>query len=235
MRDIQSNLDRIQEQLAGAAHRAGRNMAEIKLVAVSKKIPWQTIKAAAACGQFIFGENYIQEAADKIDHLAADCPDKKIVWHFIGHLQSNKAKLAAEKFQVIETLDRLKLATALERHLADSGKILEVLVQVNIAKEPQKSGVLPENCEKLLEQLSQCPSLKITGLMTMPPLARVPEDSRPHFRRLRTLAEDLQRRGYLEGNERIELSMGMSGDFEVAVEEGATLVRVGTAIFGVRN
>lgn len=234
MLDIQYNLERIQERLARAAHRAGRNAATIKLVAVSKKIPWKTIRDAAACGQFIFGENYIQEAADKIDRLAANCPDKKLAWHFIGHLQSNKAKIAAEKFQVIETLDRLKLAKALDRHLADSGGSLEVLVQVNIAKEPQKSGVPPEECEKLLEQVSECPNLKITGLMTMPPFARDPEDSRPHFRKLRILAEDLQDRGCLGGSARAELSMGMSGDFEVAVEEGATLIRVGTAIFGPR-
>lgn len=234
MTDIKNNLRQIHERLEDAARRASRDLGDIKLLAVSKHIPWQVVKDAVDCGQTIFGENYVQEGGEKIKQLAAASP-QKITWHFIGHLQSNKAKQVAEQFQVIETIDRLKLARALDSHLASLGRTMDVFIQVNIGKELQKSGILPDNCENLLEQISECRNLRVTGLMTMPPFSENPEESRPYFRKLRTLAERLHARGLLGKTDRPELSMGMSGDFEVAVEEGSTIIRVGTAIFGSRK
>jgi pyridoxal phosphate enzyme (YggS family) len=185
-------------------------------------------------GHFVFGENYVQEALEKINHIKTSS-GRKPVFHFIGKLQSNKAQKAAEAFDVIETVDTVKLGLILEKHCITLNKTLEVYVQVNIGVEKQKSGVAPADCEKLLRGLAGCRFLRITGLMAMPPYTDDPENVRPYFQQLRRLSEELATKGLLGRHGPVELSMGMSGDFEVAIEEGATVVRIGTAIFGSRR
>ncbi len=230
MSGIAENLIIIRERIAAAARRAGRNPGEVRLVAVSKRVGLDQIREAMAAGQTLFGENYLQEAELKVKALG-----RRVKWHFIGHLQSNKAKLASEFFDCVETVDRLKLGATLDRHLAAVGRRLPVLVQVNVGRESQKSGVLPEDAETLLRGLGELENIEARGLMAMPPLCHDPETSRPYFRELRQLADTLAAKGLFAGSGPVELSMGMSGDFEVAVEEGATLVRVGTALFGERR
>ena len=226
---ICDNLDRIRTRIQEAAENCGRDPQEIRLVAVSKRMPAKAVAEAYRCGQVTFGENYLQDAREKIKQL-----EPSLQWHFIGHLQSNKAKTAVELFQVIETVDRLKIARALDRHAGELEKTLEVLIQVNVGGEPQKSGVLPDETKGLLQNIQSFSNLKVRGLMTMPPYGREPEASRPRFRELKQLADQLACKGLFEDNDDVELSMGMTGDFTVAIEEGATLVRVGTAIFGPR-
>lgn len=225
---ILNNLKIIGENIASAAEKSGRNPADIKLVAVSKRFPPEKITEAFQAGQTIFGENYIQEVQSKRPVIP---PQAKI--HFIGHLQSNKAKIAAQFCDMVETVDRLKLGKALDKHLKTLGKSLDVLVQVNIGEDPNKAGIQKEDTIKLLEQLNELPHLKVCGLMTMTPWGNDPEDSRVHFRNLRLLAEELKPLN-LFATDTPELSMGMSSDFHIAIEEGATIVRVGTAIFGER-
>jgi pyridoxal phosphate enzyme (YggS family) len=229
MTDIQANLNIIHEQIKTVALQAGRNPNDIRLVAVSKKIPAPAIQKALEAGQIIFGENYLQDAKKKIEELGTG-PE----WHFIGHIQSNKAKSVADLFHMVHTVDRLKLANALDREAGKIGKKLPVLVQVNVGEEQQKSGVMPDEAGSLLEALQQLPHLQVHGLMTMPPYKDDPEDVRPFFRALRELSEEFARKDYFYKSSRVELSMGMSHDFQVAIEEGATLVRIGTAIFGPR-
>jgi len=231
---ILENLTNIKHRIARAASRVNRSPANIKLVAVSKRIPSERILAAIDIGHSVFGENYVQEAVEKIPYIQ-NLASRKVVFHFIGNLQSNKAKKSAELFDVIETVDNIKLGLALEKHCAALNKTLEAYVQVNIGAEKQKSGVRPEDCEKLLHGLTQCQFLRITGLMTMPPYCTDPENTRPFFKRLRQLSEALTAKGLLGQHGPVELSMGMSGDFEVAIEEGATVVRIGTALFGART
>jgi pyridoxal phosphate enzyme (YggS family) len=225
MDQIAQNLEEVRGRLAAAAHKAGRDPAQVRLVAVSKTVPLERIKEAVAAGQRLFGENYLQEARAKIEALG-----QAASWHFIGHLQSNKAKAAVELFALIHGVDRLKLAAALEAAAAQIGKVQEILIQVNLAAEASKSGAAPEAAAGLLREISRLPHLRVRGLMTMPPFLD-PEAVRPYFRALRKLRDQLQDSC---GLPLPELSMGMSGDYEVAVEEGATLVRVGTAIFGSR-
>nr|WP_321467135.1 YggS family pyridoxal phosphate-dependent enzyme [uncultured Desulfobulbus sp.] len=227
---ISDNLTQIQSNIAEAARKAGRGPKSIKLVAVSKFVAVERIQEAINCGQTLFGENYLQEAADKITVLGESAR-----WHFIGHLQSNKAKQAASLFDMVETVDRLKIAKALDAQAQQLGKTLSVLVQVNIGREPQKSGILPEDAHTLLRAIAQETNLRVCGLMTMPPFFDQPERSRPYFREMRQLAEQLAEQQLFTDTTKIELSMGMSGDYEVAIEEGATIVRVGTALFGSRN
>lgn len=215
--------------MAAAARRAGRDPATVQLVAVSKKTAVTRIAEVARAGQLLFGENYLQEATAKVALLGPP-----LRWHFIGHLQSNKARQVAELFDMVETVDRLKVGRALDGHLGKIGKVMAVLVEVNIGREPQKSGVLPEEVAELLLGLAACRQLRVLGLMTMPPFCREAEEVRPYFRQLRQLAESLTAQGLLGREGPVELSMGMSADFEVAIEEGATLVRVGTALFGER-
>ena len=224
MTKIAQNLEEVRRRINAAALRAGRE-AQVRLVAVSKTVPVELIREAVAAGQRLFGENYLQEARGKIEVLgeAAD-------WHFIGHLQSNKAKAAVELFELIHGVDRLKLAKALDAAAASLGKVQKILMQVNLAGEASKSGVSPEGAPELLRQIALLPHLQVLGLMTMPPFL-APEAVRPYFRALRELRDHLQD---LSGRPLPELSMGMSGDYEVAIEAGATLVRVGTAIFGSR-
>lgn len=227
---ICSNLERVRSIIRDTARDCGREPDKIKLLAVSKRMPVEMIAEAHQCEQVLFGENYLQDAETKISKLPSS-----LGWHFIGHLQSNKAKAAAELFQMIESVDRLKIAQTLDRHAGLLGKKLNVLVQVNIGKEAQKSGVLPEKAADLLRAMKPLSNLRVCGLMTMPPYGREPEASRPCFQALKKLSAELADEKYFYDNKAVELSMGMSGDFKVAVEEGATLVRVGTAIFGQRD
>jgi pyridoxal phosphate enzyme (YggS family) len=187
------------------------------------------MEEALEAGQAVFGENYIQEAARKKQALA-----DRVKLHFIGHLQSNKAKTAAETCDVIETIDRPKIVRSLHKHLENANRQLDVLVQVNLGGESQKSGIPPQDVESLVTFMQDYPRLRLRGLMTMPPFTPDPELTRPYFRTLRALAEQLNTKGLLGNQGRVELSMGMSHDYQVAIEEGATLIRIGTAIFGAR-
>ena len=229
MGTVSINISAIQERIVAVAERCGRDPHSVRLVAVSKRKPVEMIREAMGAGQSLFGESYIQEAQEKIEQVG-----KIGNWHFIGHLQSNKAKIAAELFDCIETVDRMKLARLLNKHLAELGKTMKVLIQVNVGRESQKAGVLPEDAENLCREIVGLPCLKLAGLMTMPPYSSDPEQARSYFRDLRVLAQDLEAKGILGQHGPMEISMGMSGDFEVAIEEGATLVRVGTALFGER-
>ena len=226
---ICTNLEQIRFVIRETALKCGRDPQEVKLVAVSKRMPAEIIAEAYQCDQIQFGENYLQDAEEKINRLPPS-----LRWHFIGHLQSNKAKMAAELFQMIETIDRLKIARTLDHHAGILQKKLDVLVQVNVGREAQKSGVLPEDASDLLRAMQPLNNLRLRGLMTMPPYGHEAEASRPWFQALKKISMKLADKNFFYDNEAIELSMGMSGDFKVAIEEGATLVRIGTAIFGER-
>ena len=246
--DLATRLTNIQERLTAAAQKSGRRAGEITLIAVSKTHPAEAVIAAACLGQKVFGESYVQEALLKIEQVKmATQPfgdlKKALNWHFIGHLQSRKAKDVIGKFQLIHTVDSLKLAQALQNKLEQqvlAGDCVdnltqEVLIQVNIASEPQKSGVSQVELPALVEQVIGMPRLKLKGLMCIPPFDRKPEDARPYFARLRQLRNELETSFASTGTPCFpHLSMGMSQDFEIAIEEGATLVRVGTDIFGSR-
>jgi pyridoxal phosphate enzyme (YggS family) len=216
---LKDRLAQVEERIARACGRAGRAREEITLIAVSKTFPADAIREAYAAGLRDFGENYVQEFESKKPALA-DLEGAR--FHLIGHLQSNKSKRAAELFDVIQTLDTIKLA----RRLNDAGRRLEVMIEVKLSEEETKSGAAVEDLPALVEAVRACPQLRLSGLMTMPPWSDDAEASRPYFRRLRRLAEQYGVRG---------LSMGMSHDFEVAIEEGATHIRVGTALFGPRK
>ncbi|MBW2658185.1 MAG: YggS family pyridoxal phosphate-dependent enzyme [Deltaproteobacteria bacterium] len=226
---ISHNIKQIRKIIAETANRCGRSPEEIKLVAVSKRFPSNTIEEAFAAGQKLFGENYIQEVKQKRTEVPVG-----VNFHFIGHLQTNKARIAAESCDMIETVDRLKLALALNNHLKKLNRTMDILVQVNIGEDANKSGVSVDETEKLLLELKSISHIRVCGLMTIPPMESSPEKSRPHFKNLRLLADKLSGKDLFTYNDKIELSMGMSGDFQIAIEEGATIVRVGTAIFGNR-
>jgi pyridoxal phosphate enzyme (YggS family) len=220
MLDIATNLERVRERLAHAAARAGRRADDVLLIGVSKTVDVERIRAAVAAGVGALGENRVQEAKTKIAELG-----RPVAWHLIGHLQTNKVKDAIELFDVIHSLDRLELAREIERRAAARGQVVDALLQVNVAAEASKGGVGPDAVGETLDAVGKLAHVRVRGLMTIPPEVERAEDARPWFRRLRELAEPHGLR---------ELSMGMSGDFEVAVEEGATMVRVGTAVFGPR-
>ena len=226
---ICANLRAVREKIAAAARKCGRDPDEIKLLAVSKRMTADAVREAWQCGQRLFGENFVQEAGEKITLL-----DPAITWHFIGHLQSNKAGLAARLFHMIETVDRMKIAVALDRHAGNLERTLDILVQVNTGLEARKSGIAPQNVEQFVRELGTLHRLRVLGLMTMPPYSADPERSRPYFRTLREIADALAAKQLFADSSNVILSMGMSNDFAVAIEEGATLVRVGTAIFGER-
>lgn len=225
---IQSNLQHIRKAIEDTAKACGRNPADITLLAVSKRHNAASIQQAIDAGQSQFGENYIQEAQEKCKQF------KDVSFHFIGHVQSNKAKLAAELFDMVETVDRLKLAKALHRHSETLGKKLDILIQVNIGKDSNKHGVYPEEVKALLEAIQPLSGLRPKGLMTMPPLTADLDKTRSYFRALRELSEQCAERNLFYDNADVKLSMGMSNDFGIAIEEGSTSIRVGTAIFGER-
>jgi len=226
---IRENLVRVYERIHAAAKRAGRDPDSITLVAVTKTFGPEAVMAAYEAGQRAFGENYVQEARGKIE--AVDETD--IRWHMIGHLQTNKAKYAVKLFDVIETVDSKKLADELNKRAGNIDKSQKVLIEVNLGGEESKSGCTESDAVELAEHVASLPNLELTGLMTLPPFIP-PEEVRPYFVKLRRLAEAIEAKN-LPGVGMRELSMGMSADFEVAIEEGATIVRVGTAIFGPRS
>ncbi len=223
---ISANLESVRSQITAACARAGRPADTVCLLAVSKTYGPEFVRAAAACGQSCFGENRVQEAAAKIPECS-----ERLQWHLIGHLQSNKAAQAARLFDWVHSIDSIKLLEALDRHAADAGRTLQILIQVSVSGERAKSGLAPEEVPALLERANDLHQVEVRGLMTIPPLSEDPEKARPFFRRLRELREEWERS---LGIELPELSMGMTHDLVVAIEEGATMVRVGTGIFGAR-
>jgi PLP dependent protein len=229
MDPIAQNIRDIKERIALAARRCGRHPGDIHLVTVAKTVPAERVRAAFEAGAALIGENYIQEARDKFIALS----DLPIQWHFIGHLQTNKAKYAVRLFDVIHSVDSVRLAAELDAQARKIGKIQKVLIQINIGAEKTKSGIDPEGASALAAAIAQLENLRVIGLMTMPPFFDDPRQARPFFIELRRLRDRIQAEGGM-GKYLRELSMGMTGDFEAAVEEGATLVRIGTAIFGER-
>ena len=223
MPSIRENLLRVMERIEKAAQRAGRDPKEVRLVAVSKTVESVRVKEAIEAGVSILGENYVQEAQKKIEEIG-----RPVSWHFIGHLQSNKAKHAVRLFDMIHSVDSLSLAQELNRRAIQT---IKVMIEVNLAKEASKFGAEEEKILTLAQEILKLDHLSLEGLMTMPPLFDSPEMSRPYFVALRELKEKMAR----EGIPIKDLSMGMSNDFEMGIEEGATYVRVGTAIFGPRK
>ena len=227
---LRARLADVRERIARAAGRAQRDPAAIRLVAISKTFDAEHVQAAAGAGQIDFGENKLQEALQKMD-ATAELP---IRWHLVGHLQSNKLRKAAEHFDMIHSIDGLDLAVRLDRAAAAANRHVELLAQVDLAGEPTKHGVREDELASIFEAASLWRAARLVGLMVLPPAVGHPEDARRYFRALRSVRDRLRARGVAESM-LTELSMGMSHDFEVAVEEGATLVRVGTAIFGSRT
>ena len=226
---ISDNLRQIRARIAAAALRAGRDPSEVRFVAVSKTQPAGAVSEAARAGQGLFGENYVQELTAKAAEVT-----EPVEWHFIGSLQSNKVKYLVNLVTTIHSVDRLSLAEEISRQWGKAGKVCDILLEVNLAGEATKGGTPPDDLLALTREVARLPHLRIRGLMTMPPFFDDPEAARPWFRELRRLAGVITAAG-IPGVEMRELSMGMSGDFEAAIEEGATLVRVGTALFGERQ
>jgi pyridoxal phosphate enzyme (YggS family) len=229
---ILDNIKNVRERIKRACERSGRNENEIKIVAVSKTFPPDFIKFAHQGGIKDFGENYVQEALKKINELK----ELKITWHFIGHLQKNKAKLIPGNFDCLHSLDSIELLKELEKRCSAAQKEIKALVQTNIGKEQTKSGIMPENVFEFFEKALEFEPkyVKICGLMVIPPPPKDKEDSRKYFRELMKIKEECARRGIPE-NMLAEISAGMSDDFEIAIEEGATIVRLGRAIFFERE
>ena len=224
--NLAENLEKIQQRIRAACARAGRDPASVTLLAVTKSQPPEVVAAAARLGLNLFGENKVQEARAKIPL----CPGK-LRWHFIGHLQSNKCRDAVELFEMIQSVDSLPLAREIAKRAEQAVKTLPVLLEVNVAGEASKFGYAPEKLLAELAAINALPRIEIHGLMAVPPWSAEPEQSRPHFQRLRELKARCEQ---IFGAALPHLSMGMSGDFEVAIEEGATIIRIGTALFGPR-
>jgi PLP dependent protein len=227
---LRARLDGVRERIARAAGRAGRDPASVRLVAISKTFPADDVRAAAEAGQIDFGENKVQEARQKMSATSG----LGLTWHLVGHLQSNKARKAGEAFDVVHSIDDVALVAKLDEAAALSGRRLELLVQVDLAGEPTKHGARPQELPQILEAARRCKAARTKGLMILPPASADPEQARPFFAALRSLRDELVAQG-ADPSMLNELSMGMSSDFEVAIEEGATIVRVGAAIFGMRN
>ncbi len=227
---IPERLAEIRDRIANAAGRAGRHPNDVRLIAVSKTHPIEAVRAAAEAGQIDFGENKVQEALQKI----AQSTDTRLRWHLIGHLQSNKARKAAAAVGAIHAIDSVDLLKRVDQAAGEAGRTVDVLIQVDLALEETKHGASVEDVRRIVEVAGNFTAARLTGLMLLPPVAENPEDARPWFRRLRELRDEMVASGVAADRLR-ELSMGMSHDFEVAIEEGATMVRVGTAIFGERT
>ena len=226
---VAENIQHIREQIAAAGCRVGRSPSEIRLMAVTKTVDDARIGEAISAGVEIIGENYVQEAKRKIEALGKSCE-----WHLIGHLQTNKAKYAVHLFDMVHSVDRMELAVELDRRARGAGRVLPILIEVNVAGEETKSGVPIADAVKLVRAIAPLPNLSVHGLMTMPPWFDDPEEARPFFRALRELRDRIRAEG-IRHVEMEELSMGMTGDYAVAVEEGATIVRIGRGIFGERR
>jgi pyridoxal phosphate enzyme (YggS family) len=225
---VSENFKTVIDRIASATTRAGRDPSSVRLVVVTKTVDRERIAEAVAAGAAILGENRVQEAKGKIEALG-----RIASWHMIGHLQTNKAKYAVKLFDLIHSVDNLELAAEVDRQAAKIGKVQDILIEVNIAGEASKAGMAVKGAPTLVREASRLKNISIRGLMTMPPYSENPEDSRPYFAVLQELAETIAKVN-IPNVSMQELSMGMSGDFEVAIGEGATLVRVGTAIFGER-
>jgi len=226
---VAENLKTVMDRITAAAQRAGRDPASVKLVVVTKTVTIEKIREAVSAGARLLGENRVQEAREKIAKLG-----NVAAWHLIGRLQTNKAKYAVGLFDLVHSVDSLDLAREIDRQAAKIGKKQNVLVEVSLAGEAQKAGVGAGDALALVREAAKLGNISINGLMIVPPYLEDPEAVRPYFRRLRELSDEIRKES-MPGALMQELSMGMSGDFEVAVEEGATLVRVGTAIFGERS
>jgi len=225
---IADNVKTVMNRIAAAAQRAGRDPSSIRLVTVTKTVGIDKIQEALLSGALILGENRVQEAKEKIEQLGHHAH-----WHLIGHLQTNKAKYAVKLFDLIHSVDNLELAAEIDKQAARITKVQDVLIEVNIAGETAKAGVSIDDTVRLVRHVATLGNIRVKGLMTMPPYSDIPGDSRPYFKKLKELASSIENEN-IPGVSVTEFSMGMSGDFEVAIEEGATLVRVGTAIFGER-
>ncbi|HUU50162.1 MAG TPA: YggS family pyridoxal phosphate-dependent enzyme [Nitrospinota bacterium] len=226
---IKDNLLEVKERMKKAAERSGRNSNEVKLIAVSKTVDVHRIKEAIKAGHQLFGENRVQEARDKIEDIGRD-----VKWHMIGHLQRNKVKYIFDLFDMVHSVDSIPLAHEIDRIGKKKGKVMDILIQVNISGEETKYGMEAAEMMKIIKEISNYEHISIKGLMTMPPFFNDPEDARPYFIKLRELKDEIEKQE-IEGVSIEELSMGMSNDFEIAIEEGATMVRVGTTIFGERQ
>ena len=226
---IAEHIEAIRKRMAAAAARAGRDPQSIRLMAVSKTVDPERIREAIDAGITLLGENYVQEARGKIPAIG-----QNVQWHMIGHLQTNKAKYVVNLFDWIHSVDRLELAKELDRRAGQNNRKLNILIEVNVSGEDSKSGAEPPEVLELVRQIAVLPNLSVRGLMTMPPYSENPETSRPYFIALRKL-RDTVAAAAIPGVSMDELSMGMTDDFEVAIEEGATLIRIGRAIFGERH
>jgi len=229
--ELLEKIKNIYRKISSAAIRSGRNPFDVKLIAVTKTVDAARIREAIGLGMRIFGENRVREAKEKISDLSQSVPDCNLEWHMIGHLQKNKAKTAIRLFEVIHSLDSAGLAEELNSHAQKEGKIQRVLIEVKLSAEETKYGVSREDLMNLIKIVSGMKNLKLEGLMTLPPLFDEPETARPFFRELRELRDKAESLGY----KLPELSMGMTNDFESAILEGATMVRIGTGIFGERR
>jgi len=223
--EIAERLQAVRARIAAAAEKSGRPPSAVTLLAVTKTMPVARIQEALAAGARLFGENRIQEAREKIPQILG------AAWHLVGHLQTNKAKQAVELFECIHSVDSVRLAQEVSRHAMAGGKRIRCLIEVNLGEEPQKSGAAADEVRQLCKVVRELPGVALEGLMTVPPFLPDPEATRPFFRRLRELRDRMVDEG---GHALPELSMGMTNDFEVAIAEGATVVRIGTAIFGAR-
>ncbi len=223
---LKERVKEVINEIQETALKSGRNPEEVRLLAATKSVSPERILEAIEAGIRIIGENYVQEAQKKYELIGP-----RVSWHMIGRLQTNKAKYAVRLFEVIHSLDSLRLAQELQKAAEKQGKKVKVMIQVNLSGEISKGGIPPDKAKELSERVLEFPNLELIGLMTIPPYSENPEDSRPFFRKLRELKEELNREGF----PLTELSMGMSNDFKVAIEEGATLVRIGTLIFGPRS
>ncbi len=227
---VQENLKIVEEKVAAACQRAGRNREDVTLICVTKTKPVDMLREAYEAGGRQFGENKVQEMKDKLPQLPDD-----IHWHMIGHLQKNKVKyLMDPRIVMIHSVDNLSLAQTISKEAVKAGRVMPVLIEVNVAQEESKFGISCEETEALIREIAMLPGMQVRGLMTIAPYTEDPETNRPYFRRLKELQVDIKSK-CIDNVDMIELSMGMTGDYEVAIEEGATMVRVGTGIFGERD
>ncbi len=226
---LQDNLIQVEHNIEEACRRAGRDRSEVTLIAVSKTKPVETLQEAYDLGVRVFGENKVQEMEDKYESLPRD-----IQWHLIGHLQRNKVKYIIDKAVLIDSVDSLRLAQTIEKEAEKHNLTAHILIEVNVAREESKFGIFPEDLENLVDEIAKLPHIQVDGLMTIAPFVPDPEENRPVFRELRKLSVDISAKKVDNVNMSV-LSMGMTNDYQVAIEEGATMVRVGTGIFGARN
>lgn len=231
---VTENLKNVENKICQACKRCGRDRREVTLIAVSKTKPVEMIQEAIESGTSIFGENKVQEMLEKQELLKQELPEQELQWHMIGHLQRNKVKQLVGRVAMIHSVDSIRLARQIEDEFSKKNKMAHILVEVNMAKEDTKFGIMPEETEEILRQISQFHHIRVHGLMTIAPFVENPEENRVYFRNLHKLLVDINHKN-IDNISMDELSMGMTGDYEVAIEEGATYVRVGTGIFGNRQ